>query len=171
MLKPQQTWQPWEEIPSWWTIRLMCLLWGPGYENKNSWIRFLNYIIITGPVWMEFAQFWKCDRSCGRSQALSKFSESRLEMTAESMNATPELLITNSNPKFNLGPAAQLEDGLWSAFHFRPGVNQLPDAGSFCACSWENKEIKERLLITQSKYGLWFQKMTRRKSGSWIEMP
>ena len=82
-----------------------------------------------------------------------------------------ELLIAASTWKFNLWPAAQLEDRLWSAFHFGPGVNQLPDAAAFCARSWESEEIKERLLITQSKYGLWFQKAIRREGGSCIEMP
>lgn len=181
MLKPQQTWYPWEKIPSWWTIWLMCLLWGPWDENKKDKIRFLNYIIIiiiTGPVCRDFAHFWFIPTSNAklntdlhlRKKKKKKFSESQLEMTAASMNATPELVITSLTRKFSRWPAAQLEDSLWSAFHFRPGVNQLPDAGSFCACSWENREIKERLLITQSKYGLWFQKMKRRKSGSWIEM-
>lgn len=75
----------------------------------------------------------------------------------------PEWIITDSTWKFNLWPAAQLEERLRSAFHFRPGVNQLPDAAAFCACSWESEEIKERLLITQSKYGLWFLKEIRRE--------
>lgn len=51
-----------------------------------------------------------------------------------------------------LWPATQLEDSLWSAFHFRPGMNQLPNAAAFCTCSWKKidrdaQEVKAEPLI------------------------